>query len=167
MKTTQVVTDMGGPLHLVCGCMHSFLRFYRLEILCFTVFAVASSCSGALVQSYQFNMATKYFCECPTGTLYNGTQCVHGTPICKPTSLSMPSCSTYPTCTPIATTPNYQCVCPAGFNISSDGHVCENVDECTSHSHTCTGDEVCEDTYGNFTCTLTCKAGYFGKSKFH
>ncbi|XP_034031540.1 fibulin-7-like [Thalassophryne amazonica] len=52
-----------------------------------------------------------------------------------------------------ANTPgSFHCSCPTGYNLNKDVRSCTDVDECESHTHNCTADQVCVNTYGAFQC---------------
>lgn len=55
-----------------------------------------------------------------------------------------------------------RCSCFPGFSLMTDGHTCEDVDECTTGTHSCRPSEHCVNTVGSFVCELqvTCPAGY-------
>ncbi|XP_040890035.1 fibulin-2 [Toxotes jaculatrix] len=54
------------------------------------------------------------------------------------------------------------CSCFPGFSLMTDGHMCEDVDECVTNTHSCRPSERCVNTVGSFVCELqvTCPAGY-------
>ncbi|KAK2914538.1 fibulin-2 isoform X1 [Channa argus] len=54
------------------------------------------------------------------------------------------------------------CSCFSGFSLMTDGHTCEDVDECVASTHSCLATERCVNTVGSFVCELqvTCPAGY-------
>ncbi|XP_067287431.1 fibulin-2 isoform X2 [Pseudorasbora parva] len=45
-----------------------------------------------------------------------------------------------------------QCSCFPGFSLMTDGHTCEDVNECTSGRHNCSLDEVCVNREGSYQC---------------
>ncbi|XP_070695452.1 fibulin-2 [Pempheris klunzingeri] len=55
-----------------------------------------------------------------------------------------------------------RCSCFPGFSLMTDGHMCEDVDECVTNKHSCRPSEHCVNTVGSFVCELqvTCPAGY-------
>ncbi|CAJ1051861.1 fibulin-2 isoform X1 [Xyrichtys novacula] len=55
-----------------------------------------------------------------------------------------------------------RCSCFPGFSLMMDGHMCEDVDECVTNTHSCRPSERCVNTVGSFVCELqvTCPAGY-------
>ncbi|XP_023280510.1 fibulin-2-like [Seriola lalandi dorsalis] len=55
-----------------------------------------------------------------------------------------------------------RCSCFPGFSLMTDGHKCEDVDECVTNTHSCGASERCVNTVGSFVCELqvTCPAGY-------
>ncbi|XP_071350641.1 fibulin-2 isoform X2 [Trachinotus anak] len=55
-----------------------------------------------------------------------------------------------------------RCSCFPGFSLMTDGHMCEDVDECVTNTHSCGPSERCVNTVGSFVCELqvTCPAGY-------
>uniref|UniRef100_A0A3Q1FP78 Fibulin 2 n=1 Tax=Acanthochromis polyacanthus TaxID=80966 RepID=A0A3Q1FP78_9TELE len=55
-----------------------------------------------------------------------------------------------------------RCSCFPGFSLMTDGLMCEDVDECATHTHSCRPRERCVNTVGSFVCELqvTCPAGY-------
>ncbi|XP_068598546.1 fibulin-2 [Brachionichthys hirsutus] len=55
-----------------------------------------------------------------------------------------------------------RCSCFPGYSLMADGHICEDVDECLTGSHSCRPSERCVNTVGSFVCELrvTCPAGY-------
>ncbi|KAK2862642.1 hypothetical protein Q5P01_002175 [Channa striata] len=54
------------------------------------------------------------------------------------------------------------CSCFPGFSLMTDGHMCEDVDECLISTHSCRPTERCVNTVGSFVCELQviCPAGY-------
>uniref|UniRef100_A0A7N8X8C8 Fibulin-1 n=1 Tax=Mastacembelus armatus TaxID=205130 RepID=A0A7N8X8C8_9TELE len=54
------------------------------------------------------------------------------------------------------------CSCFPGFSLMTDGHMCEDMDECVTNTHKCRPGERCVNTLGSFVCELqvTCPAGY-------
>ncbi|TNN79719.1 Fibulin-2 [Liparis tanakae] len=56
-----------------------------------------------------------------------------------------------------------RCSCFPGFSLKTDGHTCEDVDECATGTHGCRRGERCVNTVGSFVCEpprVTCPAGY-------
>nr|XP_020473921.1 fibulin-2-like isoform X2 [Monopterus albus] len=55
-----------------------------------------------------------------------------------------------------------QCSCFPGFSLMTDGHTCEDVNECVTNTHSCQPSEHCVNTVGSFVCEqqVTCPAGY-------
>ncbi|KAH9498711.1 hypothetical protein Btru_004630, partial [Bulinus truncatus] len=51
---------------------------------------------------------------------------------------------------------SYTCSCPAGYRLASDGHKCDDVDECVQGTSGC--QQKCTNEVGNFSCS--CFAGY-------
>ncbi|XP_039972401.1 fibulin-2 isoform X2 [Xiphias gladius] len=45
-----------------------------------------------------------------------------------------------------------RCSCFPGFSLMTDGHVCEDIDECVLQTHNCGMGFVCENTVGSFLC---------------
>nr|XP_046237621.1 fibulin-2 isoform X2 [Scatophagus argus] len=44
------------------------------------------------------------------------------------------------------------CSCFPGFSLMTDGHTCEDIDECVLRAHNCGTGFVCENTVGSFLC---------------
>ncbi|KAJ8016200.1 hypothetical protein DPEC_G00004720 [Dallia pectoralis] len=61
-------------------------------------------------------------------------------------------------CSPVAEQP--YCSCFPGFSLMSDGHSCEDIDECSTQP--CQTNERCVNTAGSFVCQrpFTCPQGY-------
>ncbi|XP_067287432.1 fibulin-2 isoform X3 [Pseudorasbora parva] len=55
-----------------------------------------------------------------------------------------------------------QCSCFPGFSLMTDGHTCEDLNECVTNAHTCQADERCVNTVGGFVCErqISCPSGY-------
>ncbi|KAL1007860.1 hypothetical protein UPYG_G00092600 [Umbra pygmaea] len=55
-----------------------------------------------------------------------------------------------------------RCTCYPGFYLMTDGHNCEDVDECVTSSHSCQSSERCVNTWGSFVCErkTLCPGGY-------
>ncbi|KAH9412457.1 Complement Clr-like EGF-like [Dermatophagoides pteronyssinus] len=56
---------------------------------------------------------------------------------------------------------SYECHCKDGFKLSSDGHTCVDIDECSEYSQTgiCSPQvSVCENTIGSYRCR--CRTGF-------
>ncbi|MCJ8744427.1 hypothetical protein PDJAM_G00118590 [Pangasius djambal] len=56
-----------------------------------------------------------------------------------------------------------RCSCFPGFSLKSDGRTCEDVDECSRASHTCSPKEVCVNMEGSYKCVLLndrCDVGF-------
>ncbi|KAK3519454.1 hypothetical protein QTP70_029362 [Hemibagrus guttatus] len=60
------------------------------------------------------------------------------------------------------------CSCSPGFTLMSDGHSCEDVDECFHSTHSCQLTERCENTVGSFRCLqqIVCPSGYQLRNDF-
>lgn len=54
------------------------------------------------------------------------------------------------------------CSCLSGFSLMTDGHTCQDVDECLNLSHSCRAGQRCRNTAGSFVCerVLTCAPGH-------
>uniref|UniRef100_A0A8C6KD91 Fibulin 7 n=2 Tax=Nothobranchius TaxID=28779 RepID=A0A8C6KD91_NOTFU len=52
----------------------------------------------------------------------------------------------------INTPGGYRCSCPAGYNVTTDGRSCKDIDECATRQNNCTKDQMCINTYGGFQC---------------
>ncbi|XP_022800387.1 protocadherin Fat 4-like [Stylophora pistillata] len=50
----------------------------------------------------------------------------------------------------------YKCICPAGFELKSDGKTCEDINECSYNRGGC--EQLCINSPGNYTCS--CLTGY-------
>lgn len=53
---------------------------------------------------------------------------------------------------------SYTCQCRDGFVLDADGRHCNDVDDCITGDHDCTGLLQCENSIGNFRCV--CPYGY-------
>ncbi|XP_076863774.1 fibulin-2 isoform X2 [Brachyhypopomus gauderio] len=55
-----------------------------------------------------------------------------------------------------------RCSCFPGFSLKSDGHTCEDLNECVTNTHTCQPNERCVNTVGAFMCErqISCPSGY-------
>ncbi|XP_047005580.1 fibulin-2 isoform X2 [Ictalurus punctatus] len=56
-----------------------------------------------------------------------------------------------------------RCSCFPGFSLKSDGWTCEDVDECSRATHTCSPKEVCVNMEGSYKCVLLndrCDVGF-------
>lgn len=47
---------------------------------------------------------------------------------------------------------SYHCSCPSGYKLLADGRSCEDVDECLTEQHNCSGGTSCINTGGGFQC---------------
>ncbi|XP_028814090.1 fibulin-7-like isoform X1 [Denticeps clupeoides] len=47
---------------------------------------------------------------------------------------------------------SYHCICPPGYNLATDSHSCQDINECESRKHNCTPDQVCVNTFGDYRC---------------
>eukprot|EP00494_Astrolonche_serrata_P032809 UN33078 len=56
---------------------------------------------------------------------------------------------------------DFQCVCQEGFELSSDGTMCEDKNECVSGSHNCGVNRECVNVMGSFECP--CGYGWMGE----
>lgn len=56
---------------------------------------------------------------------------------------------------------SYQCICPTGYQISSNGRTCKDIDECTVQGVQCGANQMCFNTRGGYQCLDTpCPASY-------
>ncbi|KAM9443553.1 fibulin-2 isoform 2-T3 [Clarias gariepinus] len=56
-----------------------------------------------------------------------------------------------------------RCSCFPGFSLNSDGRTCEDVDECSRATHTCSPKEMCMNLEGSYQCVLLndrCDVGF-------
>ncbi|XP_025083996.1 fibrillin-2-like [Pomacea canaliculata] len=51
---------------------------------------------------------------------------------------------------------SYECSCQEGYRLSTNGHSCDDVNECVERTHDC--QQICNNTAGGFQCE--CEAGY-------
>ncbi|CAL9695208.1 unnamed protein product [Knipowitschia caucasica] len=52
----------------------------------------------------------------------------------------------------INTPGSFHCFCPQGYDLSTDGRSCSDIDECESRLHNCSSEQTCVNTYGGFQC---------------
>ncbi|CAH3196322.1 unnamed protein product, partial [Porites evermanni] len=56
---------------------------------------------------------------------------------------------------------SYKCLCNVGY--TGDGKPCNDIDECSTNTHSCDVNAVCSNTEGSYVCT--CKAGFTGDGR--
>ncbi|XP_047241381.1 fibulin-7-like isoform X1 [Girardinichthys multiradiatus] len=96
-------------------------------------------------------------CTCDVGFTISGRdnnictdidEC-HLFPLAQPGRLCVHQC--------LNTPGSFHCVCPSGYSLAKDGRSCTDIDECENHSHNCTADQLCVNTFGGFQCmTVEC-----------
>lgn len=83
-------------------------------------------------------------CECPEGFLekskscHDLDECQYGTHECSHNCHNLYG--------------NYECSCPPGLKIMSDGKTCDDIDECEFGDDGICGHLVCRNTYGSYKC---------------
>ncbi|KAH9498701.1 hypothetical protein Btru_004607 [Bulinus truncatus] len=95
------------------------------------------------------NTVGSYKCGCDVGYVDNSTTCVDSDE-CAATYTN--ECDGK--CT--NTDGSYTCTCPTGYRLASDGHKCDDFDECQNGTSGC--QQKCNNTAGSFTCF--CNPGY-------
>ncbi|XP_065058048.1 sushi, von Willebrand factor type A, EGF and pentraxin domain-containing protein 1-like [Rhopilema esculentum] len=55
----------------------------------------------------------------------------------------------------------YRCYCPAGYVLASDGHTCQDINECSKNNGGCS--HTCINTIGSFRCTCPARYRLSGK----
>ncbi|KAM9982359.1 hypothetical protein ACTFIZ_006877 [Dictyostelium cf. discoideum] len=105
---------------------------------------------GFVVPCYPFNDGS-YLCGCNlvTEVFDDGTKtCVDRDECADGTSGCTNGCSNR--------VDGFDCTCPSGYRLQSDGKSCSDIDECAEGSSGCS--HGCNNNGGSFTCT--CPAGY-------
>lgn len=62
---------------------------------------------------------------------------------------------------------SYQCACPPGYKLGSDGRSCQDIDECETEN-VCRGrNEICTNIKGSHRCTRkNCPADYINDPEY-
>ncbi|KAM4605849.1 latent-transforming growth factor beta-binding protein 4 [Discoglossus pictus] len=55
---------------------------------------------------------------------------------------------------------SYRCTCNWGYEMSSEGQHCVDVDDCLEYGESLCGDRRCENTPGSYRCVTDCEPGY-------
>lgn len=88
--------------------------------------------------------STSIRCECPAGFIEKSSSC-HDLDECQ---YGSHDCSH--NCHNLYG--NYECSCPAGLKLHSDGKTCDDINECEYGEDGICGDMVCKNTYGSYKC---------------
>ena len=106
----------------------------------------------------------------------NTDECLIGTDLC-PTDYHCHDRTPFFICCSKVHTSNYHCTCPPkftmlnnesaclylicdpGYELSEEETFCVDIDECSTETHTCSGDTFCHNNHGAYTCE-TCEIGY-------
>ncbi|XP_015244233.1 PREDICTED: fibulin-7-like isoform X1 [Cyprinodon variegatus] len=117
----------------------------------------SSSPSSSIRPSNCTHFLGSTHCTCDVGFTISGRdnnictdidEC-HLFPLAQPGRLCIHQC--------INTPGSFHCVCPSGYSLARDGRSCTDIDECENHSHNCTADQLCVNTFGGFQCvTVEC-----------
>ncbi|XP_012713221.3 fibulin-7-like [Fundulus heteroclitus] len=117
----------------------------------------SSSVSSSIRPSNCKHFLGSTHCTCDVGFTISGhdnnlctdiDEC-HLFPLAQPGRLCIHQC--------INTPGSFHCVCPTGYTLARDGRSCTDTDECENHSHNCTTNQLCVNTFGGFQCaTVEC-----------
>ncbi|XP_071116340.1 multiple epidermal growth factor-like domains protein 6 [Haliotis cracherodii] len=144
-----VLQDQGARTHYYTTYKERFQPQHRTKFRCCHGWqqlanegCMYRSCNNAVCfNGGQCNGGYSQSCACPQG--FQGPRCQYDVNECSINNGGCQSdCSN--------TIGSYQCKCPRGFELNSEGKQCQDIDECANHNGGC--QHKCLNTKGGFSC---------------